>query len=521
MNKQVAWLAAVLLALNVQAYAQQEDNPDAVPAVVRGPYLQVATANSITIRWRTDVATRSRVQYGVQEGKTKWAKDDSVLTAEHVVTINGLQPHTRYYYTIGDFKRTMQGDAANYFCTLPETGKEGIYRIGAFGDCGNNSVNQRKVKQSVLNYLGNNYMDAWILLGDNAYGSGTDAEFQAKFFNIYKDDLLKKYPLFPCPGNHDYNDKDFPGAVETAIRTHQTAYYNNFSMPLQGESGGVPSHTQAFYSFDIGNVHFLSLDSEGLEDGESHIYDTLGAQAQWVKRDLAANRHKQWVVAYWHHPPYTMGSHNSDKAEELILIRKNFLAILERYGVDLVLCGHSHDYERSRLLKGHYGMSATFRAAEHNVSGSTGLYDGSRNSCPYVKDTANTGTVYVVAGSAGQLGGRQATYPHKAMLYANDSVGGAGMIEVQGNRLDFKWICADGVIRDQFTMMKEVNKQVTMQAKAGRKVTLTASFSGNYQWSEKGLTSRSITIEAPKGTTVYTVQDKESCIKDTFTVIGE
>jgi hypothetical protein len=496
----------------------QEDNPDAAPAaLIRGPYLQVGSATSMTVRWRTDVATRSRVRYGIE--KADKIVDDSTLRTEHIVTLKGLQPHTRYYYSIGTFTGMLQGDQENYFYTLPETGKAAIYRIGAFGDCGNNSVNQRNVKQSVLKYLGENYMDAWLLLGDNAYNSGTDAEFQSKFFNIYKDDLLKKYPMFPAPGNHDYNDKDFPGAVEMAQRTHQTAYYQNFSMPTHGESGGVASNTQAFYSFDIGNIHFLSLDSYGKEENQYRLYDTLGPQVQWVKRDLEANKNRQWVIAYWHHPPYTMGSHNSDETEELTAIRENFIRILERYGVDLVLCGHSHDYERSRLMKGHYGKETTFSAAKHNLSNSSGLYDGTDNSCPYVKDTSGQGTVYVVTGSSGKLGGTQPAFPHNAMQYSNATEGGASLLEVQGNRLDLKWIGADGVIRDHFTMMKEVNQHQIIKAKAGEKITLTASFTGNYKWSDQGKTTRSIIITPHIGTSSYFVADKESCVKDSFTII--
>jgi hypothetical protein len=492
------------------ANAQEE----ATPAVLlRGPYLQVASANGITIRWRTDLATRSRVKYGDQ------FKDDSTLTTEHIVQLTGLQPHTRYNYTIGDFKKVLQGNADNYFYTLPETGNTDIHRIGVFGDCGNNSVNQRNVKQSVLKYLGENYMDAWILLGDNAYNSGTDAEFQSKFFNVYKDDLLKKYPMFPTPGNHDYNDQDFPGAVKAAQRTHQTAYYQNFSMPIHGEGGGVASNTQAFYSFDLGNVHFLSLDSYGEEANQYRLYDTLGPQVQWIKRDLEANKNKQWVIAYWHHPPYTMGSHDSDKEDELVHIRENFIRILERYGVDLVLCGHSHDYERSKLMKGHYGAETTFSAAKNNLSNSSGLYDGTENSCPYVKDSSGQGTVYVVTGSAGKLGGTQPAFPHNAMHYSNATEGGASFLEVQGNRLDLKWICADGVIRDKFTMMKDVNQHFTIETKVGTEITLGASFTGNYKWNNN-TTEHSITIVAKKGKTVYTVQDKETCIKDTFTVIA-
>ncbi|SFF00624.1 3',5'-cyclic AMP phosphodiesterase CpdA [Chitinophaga sp. CF118] len=502
----------LLLMGSLIATAQKDDNPT---ALLRGPYLQVASPTSITIRWRTDPATTSRVQYG--DGQLK---EDTALTTEHIVRLTGLRPHTRYSYTIGDLTKVLQGDTSNYFYTLPETGKAGIYRIGVFGDCGNNSVNQRNIKQSVLKYLGENYMDAWLLLGDNAYENGTDAEYQSKFFNIYKDDLLKQNPVFPSPGNHDYSNQMFPGAEKMAERISKMAYYKNFSMPTHGESGGIASNTPAFYSFDIGNIHFLSLNSYPQEAEQYRLFDTLSQQVQWIKRDLKANKNKQWIIAYWHHPPYTMGSHSSDENKELILIRENFIRILERNGVDLVLCGHSHDYERSGLMKGHYGKENTFSAVKHNLSTSSGLYDGSDSSCPYVKDASHGGTVYVVTGSSGKLGGTQPAFPHNAMQYSNATEGGASLLEVQGNRLDLKWICADGVIRDHFTMMKNVNQRKVIKAKAGTKVTLTASFIGDYKWSDQDQTTQSITVVPNAGTTTYDVQDKESCIKDSFTIIA-
>jgi acid phosphatase type 7 len=144
--------------------------------------------------------------------------------------------------------------------------------------------------------------------------------------------------LFPTPGNHDYY------SATQSSRSH--TYYNIFTMPTAGESGGIASGTEAWYSYDWGNIHFLSLDSYGTESpNNSRLYDTTGPQVNWIKNDLAANN-KKWTVAYWHHPPYTMGSHNSDTESELVNIRQNFIRILERYGVDLILCGHSHDYER-------------------------------------------------------------------------------------------------------------------------------------------------------------------------------
>jgi hypothetical protein len=472
------------------------------------------------VRWRTDAMTRSVVAYGSKEDQLTMKAEDPTLTFEHKVKLTGLTPHTKYYYAVGGGSGdTLQKGADNYFVTMPVPGTEGSYRIGVFGDCGNNSTNQRSVRDQAEKYLIDKPMDAWILLGDNAYSSGTDPEFQEKFFNIYKDNLLKKYPLFPAPGNHDYND--FYQYKATAQITHDIAYYQNFSMPTNGEAGGVASGTQAFYSFDIGNVHLLSLDSYGKEDNESRMYDTAGAQVQWIKKDLEAfkNDKRGWVIAYWHHPPYTMGSHNSDKENDLVKIRENFIRILERYGVDLILCGHSHLYERSKLMNGHFGMEATFSSSEHNLSTSSALYDGSSNSCPYIKDTAtNRGTVYVVTGSAGAMGRTQPTYPHDAMYYSYNELGGASMIEVNENRLELKWISSDGEIRDHFVMMKDVNKNNIISIKKGESVTLSASFVGEYSWSKRKETTRRITVTPTARKTIYEVTDPGSCLKERFEV---
>ncbi len=446
-------LVALFTALTLFVSLASAQRPQA--ALLRGPYLQAATPNSIVLRWRTDVLVRGIVHYGTDRSHLDHVTQDTVLVTEHKVKLENLTAGTRYYYMIGAFKDTLMNGPDNYFETLPASGTEILFRIAAVGDCGNNSVNQRSVRDALVNYLGGNYLNAWILLGDNAYGTGRDAEFQSNFFNIYKNTLLPKYPLYPTPGNHDYYDGD--SSQEKVQHTHQVAYYQNFTMPINGEAGGVASHNPAYYSFDIGNVHFLSLDSYGIEEDKYRMSDTLGPQVEWVKKDLEAYGHRGWIIAYWHHPPYTMGSHNSDKTDELIAIRENFIRILERYGVDLILCGHSHDYERGRMIKGYYGMEADY-SPKYELSHSSGLNDGSPNSSPYIKDSADgyQGTVYVVSGSAGQLGGKQTTWPHDALPYADVTHGGCGMLEIQGNRLDWKWICADGQIRDHFTMLRNV-----------------------------------------------------------------
>ena len=110
------------------------------------------------------------------------------------------------------------------------------------------------------------------------------------------------------------------------------------------------------YSFDYGNIHFVCLES--YETDRS----TSGAMLTWLEADLQAND-KSWLIAFWHHPPYSKGSHDSDTDGRMTDMCQNALPILEQHGVDLVLTGHSHSYERSYLIDGHYGASSTFTEA--------------------------------------------------------------------------------------------------------------------------------------------------------------
>jgi len=261
----------------------------------------------------------------------------------------------------------------------------------------------------------------------------------------------------------------------------------------------------------------MCLDSYGWESGNTRLYDTLGRQAVWLKQDLAANT-RPWTVVYFHHPPFSKGSHNSDTDMEEISIRQKIVPIFERFKVDLVLCGHSHIYERSFLINGHYGTETTFNPSLHALSTSGAKYNGTTNSCPYIKKSTDlrNGIVYAVVGSAGQLGGTSTGYPHNAMFYSNSTNGGTLFFEVENNRLDAKWIGADGVIRDNFTIMKEVNITSQVATTAGTPVVLTASWPGNYSWST-GATSRSITV-SPVINTTYTVSDGAGCLTDTYHV---
>ncbi|MBS1734204.1 MAG: metallophosphoesterase [Bacteroidetes bacterium] len=506
-------------------------------SVTRGPYLQMANQNAVTIRWRTAAACNSVVSWGTTYGSYTNTLDSPTVTTEHIVRISGLAADTKYYYTIGSSIQTFQWGTDNYVLTMPASNSTRKLRFLALGDCGNASANQVDTKNAFLNYIGNNEVDALITLGDNAYSSGLDNEFQLEFFDIYKNDLLKNKKLFTAPGNHDYGNSN----ANTGVRNN--AYYSNFSIPFAGECGGTVSGTPAYYSFDVGNVHFVSLDSYGREDANTtKLYDTSGTQCSWLKNDLAANT-KRWTVVYFHHPPYTKTSHNSDYLAgagelDLVAVRERFIRILERYGVDLVLCGHSHGYERSYLLKNYYNTYASpldesaFNITTHTATGNNqnAKYDNSASSCPYAYNSGkfNHGSVYVVSGSAGQIGGSSPGYPHNAMYYSNNTEGGCFYFEVDSNRLDAKFISYTGtgasvspVVRDRFTIFKDVNKTYNLVSALNVPSTLTASWRGTYLWpnNSNAATQSVVVNNTASGTYTYTVRDANTCLQDVFNIV--
>lgn len=487
------------------------------PSITRGPYLQMGGQHSVTLRWRTNIATDTKVAFGTVQNSLTSMASDAGLTKEHEISVTGLTPDTKYFYSVGTNATVLQSGTNNYIRTAPLSATNRRIRVAAFGDCGNNSTNQRNTKNALLSYLGSNPIDVWLLLGDNAYESGQDAEYQTGFFDIYKDDLLKNVYMYPSPGNHDYANS---GSRQD---DHNIPYLSNFTMPKNGELGGVASGKKEYYSFDYGDIHFVALDAYGQEDNK-RFYDTGSVQAAWLSNDLAANQ-KKWTIAFFHHPPYTKGSHNSDTESDLVAIRQNLIHILENNGVDLVVNGHSHVYERSLLLKNNYGLSNTYSPTEHAVSTSSGRYDGTANSGPYLTTSTKTqhGTVYIVSGSSGKVGGQANGYPLSFMQYSNNTVGGSFEFEVEGNRLDAKFITANGTIADQFTIMKDVNNITNITIEQGQPVTLSASWVGNYRWNN-GETTRALIVSPSVGQHTYSVTDSvggTSYLKDTYNITVE
>lgn len=396
----------------------------------RNVYLQMLTADAVTIRWQTRKAVAGIVRYGLGSGKLDQILAESEPMEQHELRLTGLKPASRYYYSVGSEKQVFQGGGEDdWFVTAPTVGATTHVRFGVLGDPGySNRQPGLEVRDAMLSWLkatppqDRPYLDLLLTTGDNAYKSGKNQQYQEHFFEPYRD-VLRNVSLWPAYGNHD---------------ARRWAFFDIFSLPEAGEAGGVASGTENYFSFDYANIHFVFLDSE--QSNRS----TSGAMVEWLKKDLAANK-QQWLVSVFHHPPYTRGSHDSNDADDsdgrMTDMRENFLPVLEAAGVDLVLSGHSHMYERSYLLNGHYGDSKTLKP-EMSLSKARGEYRKAKD---------NKGTIYAVVGSSSKLD--QGPLDHPVMAVSLREMGSL-VVDVEGHKLQGRFINQQGKVTDSFVIEK-------------------------------------------------------------------
>lgn len=397
--------------------------------ITRGPYLQLGTPDNITIRWRTSQPTSSLVRYGTSPHNLELQVAESAATTEHEVRLTGLRPETRYFYSVETSSSVLAGGPSCAFRTAPPPGTERSVRIWIIGDSGLRGRNQQRVQEAYDAYSRGAPTDVWLLLGDNAYTVGSSQQYQAGFFEPYAS-RLRSTVVWPSRGNHD----------ETRAGPAND-YYDFFTLPANGEAGGTPSGTEAYFSFDHANVHFVCLDAERIDN----------RMVEWLRADLAATD-QDWVIAYWHHPPYSKGSHDSDRDGVMTQARKSLLPVLERGGVDLVACGHSHSYERSFLLDGHYGPSSSLASSMVLDRGSGDPNgDGPYHKRTYGRAAPNEGAVYVVVGSSSKLSG--GSLDHRAHARSLHSLGSLA-VEVSGRRLDAAFVNDQGRVADHFAIVK-------------------------------------------------------------------
>jgi hypothetical protein len=191
--------------------------------------------------------------------------------------------------------------------------KEGSVRFGIIGDTGTGTKQQQQVADLMAQYRTVFPFEFVLMMGDNLYGSETPTDYRKKFQDVYQRLLDDKVKFYATLGNHDQPNERF---------------YENFNM-----------NGKEYYRFTKGNVAFYSLNSNYMDK----------TQLKWFEDELGKDT-SEWKIAFFHHPPYSSGGkHGSDKE-----LRKVVEPLFIKYGVNVVLAGHEHFYERIKPQQGIY-----------------------------------------------------------------------------------------------------------------------------------------------------------------------
>ncbi|MEH1823142.1 MAG: metallophosphoesterase [Nostoc sp.] len=194
--------------------------------------------------------------------------------------------------------------------------KDLLLRFVSVADTGTGAKGQYAVARAMNAYHKQNPYDLVVLAGDNIYNNGEIEKINEVFERPYQPLLKQGVKFQACLGNHD---------IRTANGDLQVKYVG-FNMK---------GH---YYTFRRGTVQFFALDTNGNADWEN--------QLSWLEKELSISN-APWKVVFGHHPIYSSGQYGSNP--DFI---KTFTPLFKKYGVQLYINGHEHNYERTRAIDG-------------------------------------------------------------------------------------------------------------------------------------------------------------------------
>ncbi|HTY93696.1 MAG TPA: metallophosphoesterase family protein [Steroidobacteraceae bacterium] len=337
-------------------------------ASVSVSWVTPGTAVNARVLWRHDAGHHGMTP-ALQRTYTDGLNGETVIT--HHASLQGLHADTTYEYVV-----TADNDAnhAAPFTASFRTAPRGRapFRWTSYGDLATpvtswllSSPQSRFAVQAVERFAPLFH----LLNGDLCYANLNPASQPAVWadFGHNVQASATRRPWMPCPGNHEIEFGNGPQGF--------ASYLTRYSLPDNGTD-----FSGLWYRFQVGSVLFISLSADDViyQDSGAFVAGpeplrpapgtgnppidpgtslyirgySRGAQTRWLEATLAAASQDpgvDWIVVQMHQDALSSSLHGngSDKG-----LRETWLPLFDRYGVDLVLCGHDHDYERSWPVRG-------------------------------------------------------------------------------------------------------------------------------------------------------------------------
>lgn len=287
--------------------------------VVAGPYLQLTSTPGTTL---VQVIQKGKgsIEVSSSKGRGRELPGIPMATPNQTVrrfVLDGITAGREFSYTVKD------GAVSKKYTGFASFSQGQPTRIALLGDSGRGLPGQRLVAKQLSIYK----PKLLVHVGDIVYPRGRESEYMKYHFPVYGD-LLTRTPSAYAPGNHDtaYRDlKNYPDGL---------AYYKLWHTPTKKEPW---AKDRGNFSFGYGDGYWVILDSNTYNNWRSTAAQT------WLRNELKKGAGHKWRFVAFHHPPY----HSSDKKKTEIYMRV-IAPILEQAKVNIVFCGHVHNYQRAK-----------------------------------------------------------------------------------------------------------------------------------------------------------------------------
>jgi Icc-related predicted phosphoesterase len=300
-------LSAIALALALPAQLRAD-------GIIKGPYLQNPTTKEISVCWVSDAVEAGTVTYartlpGGKTSNTHVARESKPVQF-HKVRLKDLQPYSVYEYEV-----ECAGKKSGLSTFLTAAPVEQPFKFIAYGD----TRTQPDKHAAVIARMRKFHPDFVTQSGD-LVANGESEPLWDEFWRVVAP-LVRETPYYPSLGNHEVN-----GAP----------YFRYFDVKRE-------------YSFDYGNAHFVSIDTN--RPPSEHK-----AQEKWLRKDLESHQNATWRIVFFHHTPYTCSVTESRRVDSVSL-RARLEPIFMKEKVQLVITGHDHNYQHHFANGIHYIVS--------------------------------------------------------------------------------------------------------------------------------------------------------------------
>jgi hypothetical protein len=444
------------------------------------PYIQPGNAPTLSheekvIIWQTDsIPATFKVEYGTGKNYNLSATVNATpldLGNVHPIVYRAVLPDLKfdkkYHYRVSMNGRTV----AEASFTSRSTKSSSNFVV--FGDCGIGTAAEAKIAYQT--YL--KKPQFVLITGDNVYQRGRVSEYLTNYFPYFNRSdaspakgapLMASVPFYVAVGNHDV------GAANLGTYPDGLAYFYYSDLPLNAPAfkrtvtaRGTPEQLASFkkatgprypnmtnYSFDHGNVHIVCIDAN------IYVHPFEQDFLEWLENDLKSSKAK-WKMVNYHQPGFN--SSNAHYAQQWMRVLS---PVFERTGVDLVLNGHVHNYQRSHPLQ----FEPNLNKAGKPIIDSTGKVDGKFSLDIEFDGKENKkpkGVIYIVTGAAGaglydtSFSNKPATWVHQPQsnwvpftTKFISHIHSFSTIQTKRNKLTFKQLDTDGKLLDEIRLKK-------------------------------------------------------------------